>query len=72
MALVSLQQTLWGIEAALTAPHVVMRARVTQDGGKYLCVYGENIQDGIVGEGDTPAAACADFDRAWKEGATRG
>jgi hypothetical protein len=47
------------------APHVLMRARVFPDGAKWCALYGENIQEGVVGFGDTPASAAADFDKNW-------
>ena len=54
------------IEQTLTAPHVVMRARVFLDQpGVWCCMYGECLADSPAGFGDSPARACADFDRRW-------
>jgi len=47
-------------------PSAVYRPRVYIDGNKWCALYGENIQDGVAGFGDSPAAAMADFDAAWK------
>jgi hypothetical protein len=47
------------------SPHVLMRPRLTVDGGQYCALYGENLADGVAGFGATPAEAMADFDRNW-------
>ena len=49
----------------LTAPHVRMRPAMSIDGNKWCALYGENIQDGVAGFGDSPALACEDFDANW-------
>jgi len=46
-------------------PHVLMRPRLFIDGDKWCALYGENLQDGVSGFGDSPGAACMDFDSAW-------
>lgn len=55
------------VEAAgfVSASHVLMRPRVFPDGDQWCALYGEDLQMGVAGFGDTPAAACADFDRNW-------
>ncbi len=62
---VALQQMAWSIEAAVTAPHVLMRPRVFPDGNAWCALLGENIQVGVCGFGASPAEACAAFDKAW-------
>ncbi len=54
-------------EQARRAPHVLMRPAIFPDGNAWCALYGENIQEGVVGFGDTPAAAAADFDLAWTQ-----
>lgn len=54
-------------EQARRAPHVLMRPRMFPDGNAWCALYGENIQEGIVGFGETPEAAAADFDIAWRK-----
>ena len=49
----------------MTAPHVLMRPKICPDGNQWSALYGDNLQDGVAGFGDTPALACADFDRNW-------
>lgn len=47
-------------------PHVLMRPCVFPENiTTWCCLYGENIQEGVAGFGDSPRAACDDFDRRW-------
>jgi hypothetical protein len=46
-------------------PSVILRPRISQDGDSFVCLYGENLQEGIAGFGKSPEEACADFDRVW-------
>ena len=48
-----------------TLPHVVMRPRISIDGDKWGVLYGDNLQDGVAGFGDSPSEAMADFDYHW-------
>ena len=50
---------------AAAAPHVLMRPRVFPDGNAWCCLLGENLQEGVAGFGETPADACAAFDKEW-------
>ena len=47
------------------APHVLMRPRIFPDGNQWCALYGEDLQMGVAGFGDTPAEAAADFDLKW-------
>lgn len=51
--------------AFLSAPHTRMKPRIFPDGNMWCALYGEDLQEGIAGFGETPAAACADFDKNW-------
>ena len=53
--------------AALEAkrPCVLWRPALSIDGNKWCALYGANLQDGVAGFGDSPAAAMTDFDRNW-------
>lgn len=46
-------------------PSVVYRPRIFMDGDKWCALYGENIQDGVCGFGDSPAKAMEEFDTNW-------
>lgn len=46
-------------------PSVLMRPAISIDGDQWCALYGENLQDGVAGFGDTPAKAMTDFDKNW-------
>ena len=48
-----------------TAPSAVYRPALKIDGNQWCALYGENLQEGVAGFGDTPAAAMREFDKAW-------
>ena len=52
---------------AETEPSYRYKPRLFIDSGKWCALYGDNIQDGVAGFGDSPGAAYYDFDRAWWE-----
>jgi len=58
------------VRGALTAPHVLMKPDIYPDGTKWCALLGDDLQTGISGFGDTPAQACAEFDKAFNEGRT--
>jgi len=45
------------------APHVLMRPALSRDGNQWCALYGDNLQDGVGGFGDSPAEAMADVDK---------
>lgn len=47
-------------------PSRVWRPALMIDGDQWCALYGANLQDGVAGFGDSPAAAMEAFDRAWK------
>lgn len=48
-----------------TRPSVLLRPKLFIDGHQWCALYGENLQDGLAGFGDTPAGAMYDFDINW-------
>jgi hypothetical protein len=46
-------------------PSVMMKPRIFIDGNQWCMLYGENLQDGVAGFGDSPRMAAYDFDKAW-------
>lgn len=50
-----------------TRPSVLYKPALTIDGDKWCALYGDNLQDGVAGFGDSPAKALAEFDRAFYE-----
>ena len=47
-------------------PSAVFRPSISVDGNQWCALYGDNLQDGVAGFGDSPDDAMADFDRNWK------
>jgi hypothetical protein len=48
----------------------ILRPRVFIDGNQWCVMYGENIQDGVCGFGDSPARAASAFNKAWHQSLT--
>lgn len=48
-------------------PSVVMRPKIFIDGNQWCALYGDSLQEGVAGFGDSPAKAMWDFDRAWSK-----
>lgn len=48
-------------------PSVLFRPRLAKDGDAWIACYGDNLAEGCVGSGTTPAAAMASFDIAWNK-----
>lgn len=46
-------------------PSRQLKPRVYIDGNKWCALFGDNLQDGVAGFGDSPAEAMADFDASW-------
>jgi len=44
-----------------------LKPRIFKDGNKWCVLYGENIQDGVAGFGETPLKAILDFNNSFNE-----
>ena len=57
------------VDAAVmkTMPSYLYRPKLAIDGNQWCALYGENLQDGVVGFGDSPYEAMEAFDKAWFE-----
>ena len=51
------------IYSMTTRPFILMRPSLSIDGNQWCALYGENLQEGLAGFGDTPEKASLDFDR---------
>lgn len=60
-AAISEQDRAWLAER----PSYMLRPRLSLDGNQWCALYGDNLQDGVYGFGDSPALAFADFDKTW-------
>lgn len=49
----------------LTAPSTIYKPKLSIDGDQWCALYGENLQDGVAGFGNSPAEAYSDFDKNW-------
>lgn len=52
----------------MVRPSVIYRPALSLDGDQWCALYGANLQEGLAGFGDSPAAAMAAFDAAWGSG----
>lgn len=43
----------------------VLKPKIAKDGNQWCLLYGDNLQEGVAGFGDTPAEAARDFTNAW-------
>lgn len=62
------QMALSGLQEAggeMSRPSAVYRPSLYVDGNKWCALYGENIQDGVCGFGDSPDKAMREFDDNW-------
>ena len=50
-----------------SAPALLWRPRLFIDGNQWCALYGDNLQDGVAGFGDTPDKAMRNFDLNWCE-----
>ena len=46
-------------------PSVIWKPRLSIEGNQWCALYGDNLQDGVAGFGDSPEIAMWDFDKAW-------
>lgn len=47
------------------SPSAIYRPVLTIDGNQWCALYGDDLQSGVAGFGDTPADAMREFDKAW-------
>jgi hypothetical protein len=48
-------------------PAVVFKPRIFMDGDQWCALYGDDLQNGVAGFGDSPDKAMRAFDAAWYE-----
>lgn len=49
----------------LLRPFMLMKTHISRDGNKWCVLYGDNLQDGVAGFGDSPDEASRAFDKEW-------
>lgn len=55
------------IQAEELAIFAALRPRIFIDGNQWCVLYGDNLQDGVAGFGDSPMLAVYDFNNSWSE-----
>lgn len=53
--------------AAHADPSAIYRPKIYIDGNQWCALYGEDLQAGVAGFGDSPSLAMANFDKKWHE-----
>lgn len=53
------------VELERKRPFMLLRPRMFPDGNKWCALYGDNLQEGVSGFGDTPEDAARQFDVEW-------
>ena len=53
-------------------PFVLFKPPISIDGNQWCVLYGENLQSGVSGFGDTPEKAALDFDKNWRNEKPKG
>jgi hypothetical protein len=48
-------------------PSMMLKPKIFIDGNKWCALFGENLQSGVAGFGDSPQAAYDAFDKSWVE-----
>jgi hypothetical protein len=61
MAMESVRQTV----SEYDRPSVLYRPKISRDGNKWCALYGDNLEEGVAGFGDSVGEAMRDFDNAW-------
>jgi hypothetical protein len=59
------QQIVAEAAGQLTRPFIMLKPAIYPDGSQWCALYGENLQEGVAGFGDTPEAASRAFDKEW-------
>lgn len=65
-AIEMVRQTWQEVAHVFTLPSILYRPRIMIDGDKWCALYGDNLQDGVAGFGDSPEEAMADFNHVWR------
>ena len=64
-AVLMMQYSIQQAAECYTAPHVIHKPRLLQEGDQWCALLGDNLQSGICGFGNSPAEAMQAFDKEW-------
>lgn len=54
-------------EERMNRPSYIYRPSLSLDGNQWCALFGDNLQCGVAGFGDSPEEAYNAFDKAWRE-----
>ena len=60
-----LQEAIYSVSDEMRRPSVMYRPSIFKDGYLWCALYGDDLQSGVAGFGQSPALAMADFDKNW-------
>ena len=49
----------------MNRPSTLYKPTLSKDGNMWCALYGNNLQDGVAGFGESPEKAYFDFDKSW-------
>lgn len=64
-AIASAQTAICNVELEMIRPSVLFRPKLSIDGNQWCALYGDNLQEGIAGFGNSPDQAMRSFDESW-------
>ena len=64
-AALMVQYSIQQMVAQYELPSAIYKPKVFPDGGMWCALYGDNIQEGVCGFGETPASAVHAFNNIW-------
>ena len=56
---------IYSYSCELNRPSTIYKPRLFIDGNQWCALYGNNLQDGIAGFGNSPSKAYENFDNEW-------
>jgi len=59
------KQEFLSIAYEMQRPSTIYKPVLYIDGNQWVALYGEDLQSGVAGYGDSPAKAFTDFDKEW-------
>jgi len=55
-----------------TQNHVIYKPKLSRDGNQWCALFGDDLQSGVAGFGDSPAEAMWAFDKEWHKKLPKG
>ena len=61
----SAEVNIYNYSCTINRPSYILKPKLSVDGNKWCALYGEDLQSGVAGFGDSPELAYQDFDENW-------